>query len=59
MTHYERIKEAKTPEELAQMFCRAIEDHTPEGDYICDNCPLKLKCSKDHNAFAEWLKGEI
>ena len=59
MTHYERIKEAKTPEELAQMFCGAIEDHTPIGDYVCDYCPLEGKCSKGHNAFAEWLKGEI
>lgn len=58
MTNRDRIN-AMSNEELADLFCRTMEDiadKTKEKDWCCDICPVFKICKARHNGFLAWLE---
>jgi hypothetical protein len=59
-TNREKLN-AMTDQELAELFCKTMEDiadKTKDDDWCCDLCPVSKICKAKHNGFLKWLEKE-
>ena len=49
------LQKAKSPEELGQLLCDAM-DFIDEDKDACYMCPMRDRCDIDHNGWIVWMK---
>ena len=58
MNNRDRLN-AMTNEELAEVFCNAIDEFAGRADVdTCDYCPVRSICKRGHNGFLAWLNSD-